>query len=117
MTEEKLALDTLTALGCKDISSKTQKKNETTAFKLPTGHVVTEHRTGYIRRTVRNGYEGNQKSCYQLNPVYQVPYKNINYKGELYETTSHARMLIWSRAERLKRLVLYTIKKINESNG
>ena len=30
MTEEKLAIDTLTALGCKDISSKTQKKNETT---------------------------------------------------------------------------------------
>ena len=115
MTEEKLALDTLTALGCKDISSKTQKKNETTAFKLPTGHVVTEHKTGYIRRTVINAYEGNQKSCYQLNPVYQVPYKNINYKGELYETTDNKRMLIWSRAERLKRLVLYTIKKINET--
>ena len=116
MTEEKLALDTLTALGCKDISSKTQKKNETTAFKLPTGHVVTEHRTGYIRRTVRTDYF-KQKSCYQLNPVYQVPFKSVNWNGELYESTSHARMLIWSRAERLKRLVLYTIKKINESNG
>tara|TARA_R110000803_G_scaffold24879_1_gene59725 strand:- start:307 stop:654 length:348 start_codon:yes stop_codon:yes gene_type:complete len=112
---EKHAIDMLRALGCEDISSKTQKKNETTAFKLPTGHVVTEHRTGYIRRTVRNGYEGNQKSCYQLNPVYQVPYKNINYKGELYETTSYNRMLIWNRAERLKRLVLYTIKQINKN--
>ena len=117
MNEEKLALDTLTALGCKDISSKTQKKNKTTAFELPTGHIVTEHRTGYIRRTVRNGYEGNQKSCYQLNPVYQVPFKSVNWNGKLYESTSHARMLIWNRAERLKRLVLYTIKQINKSNG
>jgi len=115
MTEEKLAIETLNALGCKNVTTNRQKNNGTTAFELPTGHVVTEHRTGYIRRTVRNGYEGNQKSCYQLNPVYQVPYKNINYKGELYETTDNKRMLIWSRAERLKRLVLYTIKKINET--
>jgi len=117
MNEEKLAIDTLTALGCKDISSKTQKKNETTAFRLPTGHVVTEHSTGYIRRTVRNGYEGNQKSCYQLNPVYKVAWKSVDSNGELREHDSNARMLIWSRAERLKRLVLYTIKKINQNNN
>ena len=117
MTEEKLAMDTLSALGCKDISSKTQKKNETTAFRLPTGHVVTEHSTGYIRRTVRNGYEGNQKSCYQLNTVYKVPYKSVNSNGELLEHNSNARLLIYSRAERLKRLVLYTIKQINKSNA
>ena len=117
MTEEKLALDTLTALGCKDISSKTQKKNKTTAFKLPTGHIVTEHRTGYIRRTVRNGYEGNQKSCYQLNPVYKTKWKAINSSGKLVESEMNSRMLIYSRVERLKRLVLYTIKQINKSNG
>ena len=115
MNEEKLALDTLTALGCEDISSKTQKKNKTTAFKLPTGQVVTEHKTGYIRRTVRTDYF-KQKSCYQLNSVYQVPFKSVNYNGELFETTSNARMLIWNRAERLKRLVLYTIKQINKLN-
>ena len=115
MTEEKLAMDTLSALGCKDISSKTQKKNETTAFRLPTGHIVTEHSTGYIRRTVRNGYEGNQKSCYQLNPVYKVAWKSVDSNGKLCEPNSYARMLIYSRAERLKRLVLYTIKKINQN--
>ena len=115
MNEEKLAIDTLTALGCKDISSKTQKKNETTAFRLPTGYVVTEHSTGYIRRTVRNGYDGNQKSCYQLNPVYKVAWKSVDSNGKLCEPNSYARMLIYSRAERLKRLVLYTIKKINKN--
>ena len=115
MTEEKLAIDTLTALGCKDISSKTQNKNETTAFRLPTGHIVTEHSTGYIRRTIKTGF--NEKSCYQLNPVYKVPYKSVNSSGELLEHNSNARLLIYSRAERLKRLVLYTIKQINKSNA
>jgi len=35
----------------------------------------------------------------------------------LVESDTKARMLIYSRAERLKRLVLYTIKQINKSNA
>ena len=41
----------LVALGCKNVTSKTQKKNGTTAFRLPDGkNMVTEHETGYVRR-------------------------------------------------------------------
>ena len=116
MNEEQLALETLKALGVKDTSSPSQIKRGTTCFTLPTGDCVSEHKTGYIRRNLLNK-NGGIYTCYQLNPVYQVPFKSVNWNGELYESTSHARMLIWSRAERLKRLVLYTIKQINKSNG
>ena len=48
MTEKQYE-DALVALGCKDVTSKTQKKNGTTAFRLPDGkNMVTEHETGYV---------------------------------------------------------------------
>ena len=52
MTEKQYE-EALFALGCKDVTSKTQKKNGTTAFRLPDGkNMVTEHKTGYVRRTM-----------------------------------------------------------------
>ena len=56
-------------------------------------------------------------TCYQLNPVYKRKWKAVNSLGELVESDTNERMLIYSRAERLKRLVLYTIKQINKTNG
>ena len=50
MKEEKLALETLKALGVKDTSSPSQIKRGTTCFTLPTGDCVSEHKTGYIRK-------------------------------------------------------------------
>jgi len=98
------------ALGCKDVTSYTQKKNGTTAFKLPTGQTVTEHKSGYIRRTVKSRHN---YTCYQLNPTYDVPYKSILQNGELFESSRKERTKIWSRKSRLKKLFLYTIKKVN----
>ena len=44
MTEKQYE-DALVALGCKDVTSKTQKKNGTTAFRMPDGkNMVTEVR-------------------------------------------------------------------------
>ena len=52
MTEKQYE-EALFALGCKNVTSKTQKKNGTMAFRLPDGkNMVTEHKSGYIRRTV-----------------------------------------------------------------
>jgi len=62
----------LQALGAENVTTERQRNNGTTAFKLPTGQVVSEH-----------------------------------------ETTNKARMRIWSRKARLKKLFLYTIKKLN----
>ena len=114
MTEEKLALETLKALGVKDTSSPSQTKRGTTCFTLPTGDCVSEHKTGYIRKNLLNK-NGGIYTCYQLNPQYKTPYKMIWSNGEFYEGTHNRRMMIFNRAERLKRLVLYTIKKINET--
>ncbi len=50
--------------------------------------------------------------CYQLNPTYEVPHKWIHDNG-LVEFKRKERTKIYSRTERLKRLVLYTIKKLN----
>jgi hypothetical protein len=116
MTEEKLALDTLNALGVKDVTTNRQKNNGTTMFELPTGDTVAEFNSGYIRKYLMSGQKNLKfHSCYQLNPTYDVNWKSINYSGELIEHVMKARVLIYSRAERLKRLVLYTIKKINKT--
>ena len=120
MTEEKLAIETLAALGCKDVTTNRQKNNGTTMFELPTGDNVAEFKSGYIRKYLMSTNPvTNYKyhTCYQLNPQYKTPYKMIWSNGKLYEGTHNRRMLIFNRAERLKKLVLYTIKQINKSNG
>ena len=104
----------LKALGCKNVTTERQRNNGTTAFKLPTGQVVSEHKTGYIRG---NLYKEDKPTgvgmCYQLNPTYDIPHKAIGRNGQKYESTSKARMRIWSRKSRLKALFLYTTKKLN----
>ena len=113
MTEQQYE-KALQALGAKNVTTERQRNNGTTAFKLPTGQVVSEHKTGYIRR---NLYKEDKPTgsglCYQLNPTYDIPHKAIGQNGQKYESTSKARMRIWSRKSRLKALFLYTTKKLN----
>ena len=113
MTEQQYE-KALQALGAKNVTTERQKNNGTTAFKLPTGQVVSEHTTGYIRR---NMYAEDKPTsigkCYQLNPTYDIPHKAIGQNGQKYEATVKARMRIWSRKSRLKALFLYTTKKLN----
>ena len=100
MTEKQYE-NALVALGCKNVTSNTQKKNGTTAFRMPDGvNMITEHKTGYIRRIVLSG-TGRVASCYQLNPQYQTPYKVVWSDGRLFETTHNKRVLIKSRKTRL----------------
>ena len=115
MTEQQ-SLATLKALGAKNTSSASQVKRGTTCFTLPTGRCISEHKTGYIRVNYLNK-NGSIYTCYQLNPQYKAPYKTIAQNGKLYEWEHNKRMLINNRAERLKRLVLYAIKDINQANG
>ena len=118
MNEEKLAIDTLKALGVKNVTTNRQKMNGTTMFELPTGDNVAEFSSGYIRKYLMSGVDGYKyHTCYQLNPVYKSAHKVISSEGDLYEWENNKRMLIKNRAERLKRLVLYTIKQINKTNG
>jgi hypothetical protein len=124
MTEKQYE-EALIAIGCKNVTTNRQKNNGTTAFTTPTGHVISEHKTGYIRRNMyregpdmgAKGYYGGGK-CYQLNPTYNVPYQCIAQDGKLHRYEgSKARTLIYSRKARLKKLFLYTIKKINNDKN
>tara|TARA_B100000424_G_C22935300_1_gene497673 strand:- start:393 stop:740 length:348 start_codon:yes stop_codon:yes gene_type:complete len=109
---EKEYYNALIALGCKDVTSKTQMENGTTAFRMPDGkNMVTEHRSGYIRRIMLSA-TGRVSHCYQLNPTYKVPYKVISFEGKLHEWHNNKRMFIFSRKERLKKLLSYITKKV-----
>jgi len=109
MTENQ-SLNVLKAIGAKEVTTNRQRKNGTTAFKLPTGEVVTEHKTGYIRRILTKP----RYTCYQLNPTYKTLYKWMSHDGQVGVCDRNNRMLIWSRPERLKRLALYAVKKKNK---
>ncbi len=117
MTEQQYE-KALQALGAENVTTERQRKNGTTAFKLPTGQVVSEHKSGYIRRYLykepkaSRGYFGDS-TCYQLNPTYEVNHESIGMDGKLRKTTRKERTRIWSRKARLKKLFLYTTKKIN----
>jgi hypothetical protein len=115
MTESEI-LSNLQALGAKDTTSDVQKKNGTTCFTLPTGDCISEHKTGYIRKNLLNS-KGGIYTCYQLNPTYKTFYKWVSHDGQVAVCDRNNRMLIWSRKERLKRLLLYTIKQINNARG
>ena len=115
MTESQI-LDALKALGARDVTSKAQERNGTTCFTLPTGDCISEHKTGYIRRNLLN-IRGKIYTCYQLNPTYKSQYKVIASNGETYEWTHNKRTLIMNRTERLRRLLLYTIKQINNARS
>ena len=60
MNDEKLALDTLKALGAVDVTSNAQTKNGTTCFTLPTGRCISEHKSGYIRVNLLNKKGGTK---------------------------------------------------------
>ena len=115
MTESQI-LANLKALGARDVTSKAQERNGTTCFTLPTGDCISEHKTGYIRKNLLN-LRGKIYTCYQLNPTYKAPYKVIAQDGQTYEWTHNKRTLIMNRTERLRRLLLYSIKQINGSRG
>ena len=114
MTEKQYE-EALYALGVKNVTTNRQKNNGTTAFKLPTGQIVSEHTSGYIRRYMyREDKPAGSGICYQLNPTYEVPYQAIGQDGKLYKyPNAKRRTLIYSRKTRLKKLFLYTIKKLN----
>ena len=76
MNEEKLAIETLKALGAKDTSSPSQIKRGTTCFTLPTGDCISEHKPGYIRKKLINKNGGIYNS-YELNPQYKYAHKEI----------------------------------------
>lgn len=113
---EKELEKTLKLLGCREITSKTQRKNGTTCWELPVyirwaPHArvkIAEYSSGYVRNT-NEGF-----SCYQLNyRNYRKQFYGKNGEYEGYQTTQ---ILLMSRAERLAKLVSYVAHRLNKIN-
>ena len=114
MTENQI-LNTFKALGVKDVTTNRQKMNGTTCFELPTGDTIAEFKSGYIRKYLT--YKGRKLTCYQLNPQYKSLYKVVSDDGTQWEWEHNNRMLIMNRTERLRKLLNYTIKQINNARA
>ena len=94
----------------KEMTTERQKKNGTRQFVLPNGDQLASYTTGYVRRC------NSSDRIYQLNKVYkrEERWTVIGQDGKLHKYEgSKRRTLIWSRKARLKKLFLYTIKKLN----
>ena len=103
----------LKALGAEETTSRTQKKNGTSEWKLSTGEVVTEHSNGYVRRVTF--YKGKKEGCYQLNPVKTEPNSWVSKEtGETYHYDNYIRIMLPTRAERLERLLKFAARKLNK---
>ena len=109
MTENQY-VNALYALGCENVTTNRQRSNGTTAFKLPTGHVVSEHKTGYIRRNIyrEDGRAGGR--CYQLNPTYEVQRKVVWSNGQFYAATTKADSYTHLRATETVRNLVCRLK-------
>ena len=110
--KEKEAIMVLKALGAKETTSRTQKKNGTSEWTLSTGEVVTEHSNGYVRKKMfRWGYVDG---CYQINAVKKVKQHMTLENGKEYEYYHYERVMLHDRSERLERLLKFAARKINK---
>ncbi|HJM16295.1 MAG TPA: hypothetical protein QF851_02450 [Flavobacteriales bacterium] len=115
---EKETIMVLKALGADEITSKTQKKNGTSMWRLKTGETVAEYSSGYVRKIIYdNHYNGKrfQSTCWQLNPTetHEQSYTSP-FNGETYNYKTRDRIMLWTREERLEYLVKYASKKVNK---
>ncbi len=114
--KENEAILVFKALGAKETTSKTQKKNGTSQWNLLTGEVVTEHSNGYVRKKLFDRYD-RVDGCYQINGVrIEQQYWISNLTGEKQYYNAYIRIMLPTRAERIERLVKFAARKINKNN-
>jgi len=111
--KENEAIMVLKALGAKETTSRTQKKNGTSEWTLSTREVVTEHSNGYVRKTILDRY-GKKEGCYQLNPVRKEKENILLDPTGQYECISYIRVMLPTRAERLERILKFAARKLNK---
>ena len=116
-SKEKIYEEVLETMGAKNISSKTQKKNGTSMWRLKTGETVAEYSTGYVRKIVYYTPFGSTKrlqdTCWQLNPTKTYPASWISPEtGNIYKWKGRERIMLNTREERLEKILNYATKKI-----
>ena len=111
-------------LGWKDISTKRQKKNGTTIYKLPIKQYgqyieVGSFKSGYVRR-MNGGYTAYQLNKCEPNVEYYKDYKTIwnkdrsdytqKFTGKYNRFVGRRRIKIDTKEERLEHLITYCLK-------
>lgn len=118
--KEKLFEVVLETLGAKNISSKTQKKNGTSMWRLATGETVAEYSSGYVRKIIYSQLKGRehiQHTCWQLNPTKNEKRSWTSPDGTYTrEWIARERIMLNSREERLQKILNYTAKKLKNDN-
>lgn len=115
--KEKIYEEVLETMGAKNISSKTQKKNGTSMWRLRTGETVAEYSNGYVRKitywTRRSDNKELQYTCWQLNPTrtYPASWKSP-VTGDTYTWKGRERIMLKTREERLEKILNYATKKL-----
>lgn len=116
-SKEKIYEEVLETMGAINISSKTQKKNGTSMWRLKTGETVAEYSTGYVRKIryyIRmSDNRMLQDTCWQLNPTrtYPASWKSPE-TGNTYNWKGRERIMLNTREERLEKILNYATKKI-----
>ena len=117
--KEKIYEEVLETIGAKNISSKTQKKNGTSMWKLKTGETVAEYSSGYVRKIIYDTFQGKkyQETCWQLNPTrtYPATWKSP-FTGEVVTWRGKERIMLDTREERLEKILNYATKKMLRKN-
>lgn len=121
--KEKIYEEVLETMGAKNISSKTQKKNGTSMWKLKTGETIAEYSSGYVRKIIYGTFQGKkyQETCWQLNPTRTYPAAwRSPFTDEVVTWRGKERIMLWTREERLEKILNYATKKLlrkNDKNG
>ena len=97
----------LTKYGIQEITTMRQAKNDTRAFRMPTGQIIASYKSGMVRRC------DSSDRIWQLNPKYKREKRWVFLNGTELVTqkfTTWSRAKIWSGMARLKFLHDYAKK-------
>ena len=97
----------LTKYGIQEITTQRQAKNDTRAFKMPTGQILATYKSGMVRRC------DSSDRVYQLNPKYKTKTRWVFLTENGLETKEYhtwARAIIYSRLARLNFILKYYLK-------
>tara|TARA_R100001224_G_scaffold31832_3_gene17585 strand:+ start:3826 stop:4188 length:363 start_codon:yes stop_codon:yes gene_type:complete len=97
----------LSNYGIQEVTTQRQAKNDTRAFKMPTGQILASYKTGYVRIC------NSSDRIYQLNPKYKTKTRWVLLTENGLETREYdtwARAKIYSRLARLNFILKYYLK-------
>ena len=97
----------LTKYGIQEITTMRQAKNDTRAFKMPTGQILASYKSGMVRRC------DSSDRIWQLNPKYKTKTRWVFLTDNGLETKEYdtwARAVVYSPLARLNFILKYYLK-------